>query len=144
VPSVRVKPRSSQGLDPKASIARVARRSSLPSLSQRRTLVASEPSSKPMLHVRLLVRVLAGMLNRLVDITAFRPHIGIACAYQCRQQVGKAICLHMPTARRHVGVCVSTLVCVCLRLPLYKISVSVCLKPISPLVMSDVCSQLPP
>ncbi|KAJ7832488.1 hypothetical protein B0H13DRAFT_2370924 [Mycena leptocephala] len=91
VPSIRVKPRSSLGLDPKASIARAARRNSLPSLCQRRTLVASEPSSEPMLHVRLLVRLLAGMLNRVVDITAFRPYIGTACAYQRRQQtsVGK-------------------------------------------------------
>ncbi|KAJ7085330.1 rho GTPase activating protein 22 [Mycena crocata] len=60
-PSVRVKPGSSQGLDRKTSIAR---RNSLPSPSQRRAFVASEPSSEPPLRVR----VLAGTLNWLVDI----------------------------------------------------------------------------
>ncbi|KAJ7122281.1 hypothetical protein C8R44DRAFT_164401 [Mycena epipterygia] len=60
-PSVRVKPGSSQGLDRKTSIAR---RNSLPSPAQRRAFVASEPSSEPPLRVR----VLAGTLNRLVDI----------------------------------------------------------------------------
>ncbi|KAJ7658894.1 hypothetical protein B0H17DRAFT_1213103 [Mycena rosella] len=60
-PSVRVKPGSSQGLDRKTS---VARRNSLPSLSQRRTFMASEPSSEPPLRVK----VLAGTLNWLVDI----------------------------------------------------------------------------
>ncbi|KAJ7077530.1 rho GTPase activating protein 22 [Mycena belliarum] len=60
-PSVRVKPGSSQGLDRKTSLAR---RSSLPALSQRRTFIAAEPSSEPPLRVR----VLAGTLNWLVDI----------------------------------------------------------------------------
>ncbi|KAJ7511353.1 rho GTPase activating protein 22 [Mycena galericulata] len=60
-PSVRVKPGSSQGLDRKTSIAR---RNSLPSPSQRRAFVASEPSSEPPLRVR----VMAGTLNWLVDI----------------------------------------------------------------------------
>ncbi|KAJ6543940.1 hypothetical protein B0H19DRAFT_999504 [Mycena capillaripes] len=60
-PSVRVKPGSSQGLDRKTSLAR---RSSLPITSQRRTFVVAEPSSEPPLRVR----VLAGTLNRLVDL----------------------------------------------------------------------------
>ncbi|KAJ6626628.1 hypothetical protein B0H10DRAFT_1997916 [Mycena sp. CBHHK59/15] len=60
-PSVRVKPGSSQGLDRKTSIAR---RNSLPSPSQRRNFVASEPSSEPPLRVM----VQAGTLNWLVDI----------------------------------------------------------------------------
>ncbi|KAJ6483670.1 hypothetical protein DFH09DRAFT_1292030, partial [Mycena vulgaris] len=60
-PSVRVKPGSSQGLDRKTSIAR---RNSLPSLSQRRAFVTAEPSSEPPLRVR----VMAGTLNWLVDI----------------------------------------------------------------------------
>ncbi|KAJ7152811.1 rho GTPase activating protein 22 [Mycena filopes] len=61
-PSVRVKPGSSQGLDRKTS---VARRNSLPSPSQqRRTFVASEPSSEPPLRVR----VCAGSLHQLVQV----------------------------------------------------------------------------
>ncbi|KAF7363094.1 Rho GTPase activating protein 22 [Mycena venus] len=60
-PSVRVKPGSSH-LDRKTSI--VSRRNSLPSPAQRRTFVASEPSSEPPLRVR----VLAGTLNALVDV----------------------------------------------------------------------------
>ncbi|KAJ7082182.1 hypothetical protein B0H15DRAFT_952568 [Mycena belliarum] len=60
-PSVRVKPGSSQGLDRKTSLAR---RSSLPALSQRRTFIAAEPSSEPPLRVLFL----AGTLNWLVDI----------------------------------------------------------------------------
>ncbi|KAJ7339081.1 rho GTPase activating protein 22 [Mycena albidolilacea] len=60
-PSVRVKPGSSHGLDRKTS---VLRRNSLPSPAQRRTFVASEPSSEPPLRVR----VLAGTLHWLVDI----------------------------------------------------------------------------
>ncbi|KAJ7464127.1 rho GTPase activating protein 22 [Mycena latifolia] len=66
-PSVRVKPGSSQGLDRKTS---VARRNSLPSLSQRRTYIAPEPSSEPPLRVR----VLAGTLNWLVDILVHGLH----------------------------------------------------------------------
>ncbi|KAJ7747010.1 rho GTPase activating protein 22 [Mycena metata] len=60
-PSVRVKPGSSQGLDRKTS---VARRNSLPSPSQRRAFVASEPSSEPPLRVR----VAAGNLHQLVQV----------------------------------------------------------------------------
>ncbi|KAJ7815319.1 rho GTPase activating protein 22 [Mycena olivaceomarginata] len=60
-PSVRVKPGSSHGLDRKTS---VLRRNSLPSPAQRRTFVASEPSSEPPLRVR----VLAGTLHWLVNI----------------------------------------------------------------------------
>ncbi|KAJ7659713.1 hypothetical protein DFH06DRAFT_1402750 [Mycena polygramma] len=60
--SVCVKPGSSQGLDRKTS---VARRNSLPSPSQRRAFVASEPSTEPPLPVR----VLAGTLNWLCDIS---------------------------------------------------------------------------
>ncbi|KAF8639252.1 hypothetical protein AX17_001617 [Amanita inopinata Kibby_2008] len=58
-PSIRVKPGSSQGLDRKASMAK---RSSLPSLSQRPNFVISEPSSTPPLRVA----VQAGTLNTLV------------------------------------------------------------------------------
>lgn len=60
-PSIRVKPGSSQGLDRKSS---VARRSSLPSISQRQNFVTSEPSSEPPLRVI----VQAGTLNNLVGI----------------------------------------------------------------------------
>jgi hypothetical protein len=60
-PSIRVKPGSSQGLDRKSS---VARRSSLPSISQRQNFVISEPSLEPPLRVI----VQAGTLNTLVGI----------------------------------------------------------------------------
>ncbi|TFK68485.1 hypothetical protein BDN72DRAFT_679331 [Pluteus cervinus] len=60
-PSIRVKPGSSQGLDRKAS---VARRSSLPSVSNRANFVVTEPSSEPPL--RVLVQ--SGTLNKLVEI----------------------------------------------------------------------------
>ncbi|KAL0574214.1 rho GTPase-activating protein [Marasmius crinis-equi] len=60
-PSMRVKPGSSQGLDRKTSLAR---RSSLPSLSQRQPIVVSETSADPPL--RVLVQ--SGTLDRLVDI----------------------------------------------------------------------------
>lgn len=60
-PSIRVKPGSSQGVDRKSS---VARRSSLPSISQRQNFVTSEPSSEPPLRVI----VQAGTLNNLVGI----------------------------------------------------------------------------
>ncbi|EEB90456.1 hypothetical protein MPER_11335, partial [Moniliophthora perniciosa FA553] len=60
-PSIRVKPGSSRGLDRKSS---VARRSSLPSLSQRQPIVVSETSADPPL--RVLVQ--SGTLDRLVDI----------------------------------------------------------------------------
>ncbi|KAF9262581.1 hypothetical protein L218DRAFT_980441 [Marasmius fiardii PR-910] len=60
-PSIRVKPGSSQGLDRKASMAR---RNSLPSLSQRQPIVVSETSTDPPL--RVLVQ--SGTLDRLVDI----------------------------------------------------------------------------
>jgi hypothetical protein len=60
-PSIRVKPTSSHGLERKTS---VARRNSLPSLSQRQNFVTSEKSSDPPL--RVLVQ--AGTLNALVNI----------------------------------------------------------------------------
>ncbi|KAF8994802.1 hypothetical protein BDQ17DRAFT_1366382 [Cyathus striatus] len=60
-PSIRVKPNSSHGLEKKTSFAR---RSSLPSISQRQDFVTSEPSSEPPL--RMIVQ--AGTLNHLVDI----------------------------------------------------------------------------
>ncbi|CAK5273971.1 unnamed protein product [Mycena citricolor] len=66
-PSVRVKPGASQGLDRKTS---VARRNSLPSPSQKRAFVASEPSTEPPLRVR----VQAGTLNCLVDILVHGLH----------------------------------------------------------------------
>jgi hypothetical protein len=66
-PSVRVKPGSSHGLDRKSS---VARRSSLPSLSQRQSFVISEPSSEPPLRVV----VQAGTLNTLVNILVHGLH----------------------------------------------------------------------
>lgn len=62
-PSIRVKPGSSQTLDRKTS---VARRSSLPSVSQRQDFVISELSSEPPLRVI----VQAGTLNNLVSILA--------------------------------------------------------------------------
>lgn len=61
IPSIRVKPSSSQGLERKTS---VARRSSLPSVSQRQDFVISELSSEPPLRVI----VQAGTLNNLVSI----------------------------------------------------------------------------
>lgn len=60
-PSIRVKPNTSQGLDRKTSMAK---RSSLPSLSQRPNYVISEKSSDPPL--RVLVQ--AGTLTALVEI----------------------------------------------------------------------------
>lgn len=60
-PSIRVKPSTSQGLERKTSMAR---RNSLPSLSQRPNFVVSERSSDPPL--RVLVQ--AGTLNALVNI----------------------------------------------------------------------------
>ncbi|TFK45164.1 hypothetical protein BDQ12DRAFT_50569 [Crucibulum laeve] len=60
-PSVRVKPSSSHILDRKTSFAR---RSSLPSISQRQNFVVTEPSSEPPLRVI----VQAGTLNNLVTI----------------------------------------------------------------------------
>ncbi|KAF8058629.1 rho GTPase activating protein 22 [Lyophyllum atratum] len=60
-PSIRVKPGSSQGLERKSS---VARRNSLPSLSNRQNFVISEPSSEHPLRVM----VQAGTLNTLVNI----------------------------------------------------------------------------
>ncbi|KAG5644301.1 hypothetical protein DXG03_008719 [Asterophora parasitica] len=60
-PSIRVKPGSSHGLDRKSS---VARRNSLPSISQRQNYIISEPSSEPPLRVM----VQAGTLNTLVNI----------------------------------------------------------------------------
>ncbi|KAF9062129.1 hypothetical protein BDP27DRAFT_1337062 [Rhodocollybia butyracea] len=60
-PSIRVTPRSSANLERKSS---VARRNSLPSLSQRQHPTLSENSSEPPL--RVLVQ--AGTLDRLVDI----------------------------------------------------------------------------
>ncbi|ESK91434.1 rho gtpase activating protein 22 [Moniliophthora roreri MCA 2997] len=60
-PSIRVKPGSSRGLDRKSSLAR---RNSLPSLSQRQPIVVSETSADPPL--RVLVQ--SGTLDRLVDI----------------------------------------------------------------------------
>lgn len=62
--SIRVKPRSSQNLDRKSS---VARRNSLPSLSQRQNFVLSERSSEPPLRVI----VQAGTLNNLINILVF-------------------------------------------------------------------------
>lgn len=66
-PSIRVKPAASQGLERKSS---VARRSSLPSLSNRRNHFTSEPSSDPPLRVV----VQAGTLNSLVDILVHGLH----------------------------------------------------------------------
>lgn len=66
-PSMRVKPGSSHGLDRKPS---VARRNSLPSLSQRQNFVMSEPSSEPPLRVV----VQAGTLNMLVNILVHGLH----------------------------------------------------------------------
>ena len=62
--SIRVKPRSSQNLDRKSS---VARRNSLPSLSHRQNFVLSERSSEPPLRVI----VQAGTLNNLINILVF-------------------------------------------------------------------------
>ncbi|KDQ56347.1 hypothetical protein JAAARDRAFT_36524 [Jaapia argillacea MUCL 33604] len=60
-PSIRVKPGSSQGLDRKASLAR---RNSLPTISQRTNPVVAEVSSdRPLRAV-----VKAGTLDRLVDV----------------------------------------------------------------------------
>lgn len=59
--SIRVKPGSSQGLDRKTS---VARRSSLPSVSNKQNFIVTELSSEPPLRVI----VQAGTLNRLVEI----------------------------------------------------------------------------
>jgi hypothetical protein len=66
-PSIRVKPGSSHGLDRKSS---VARRSSMPSLSQRQNFVTSEPSSEPPLRVI----VQAGTLSTLVNILVHGLH----------------------------------------------------------------------
>ncbi|KAJ4471470.1 rho GTPase activating protein 22 [Lentinula aciculospora] len=66
-PSIRVKPGSSPNLERKSS---VARRSSLPSLSQRQPLTLSENSSEPPL--RVLVQ--AGTLDRLVDVLVHGLH----------------------------------------------------------------------
>lgn len=60
-PSIRVKPGSSQGLDRKSSMAR---RSSLPALSNRQAFVTSESSSDRPL--RVLVQ--AGTVDRLVEL----------------------------------------------------------------------------
>lgn len=60
-PSIRVKPGSSQTLDRKTSMAR---RNSLPSLSNPRAFAISEPSSEP--PIRVLVQ--GGTLNALVEI----------------------------------------------------------------------------
>ncbi|KAF5374674.1 hypothetical protein D9615_008986 [Tricholomella constricta] len=62
-PSIRVKPGSSQGLDRKSS---VARRNSLPSLSQRQNYVISEPSSEPPLRVIVQAGTLPNLVNILV------------------------------------------------------------------------------
>ena len=61
VPSIRVKPTSSQGLERKTSIAK---RNSLPTLSQRPTFTVSERSSDPPL--RVLVQ--AGTISSLVTV----------------------------------------------------------------------------
>ena len=63
IPSIRVKPSTSQGLDRKTSIAR---RSSLPSVSllSRQNFVTSEPSPDPPLRVV----VQAGTLNNLINV----------------------------------------------------------------------------
>ncbi|KAJ7591782.1 rho GTPase activating protein 22 [Mycena floridula] len=66
-PSIRVKPGSSPSLDRKSS---VARRSSLPSLSNPRNFITAEPSSEPPL--RVLVQ--AGTLDVLVDILVHNLH----------------------------------------------------------------------
>jgi hypothetical protein len=66
-PSIRVKPGSSHGLDRKSS---VARRNSLPSLSQRKNFVTAEPSSEPPLRVV----VQAGTLNMLINILVHGLH----------------------------------------------------------------------
>lgn len=66
-PSIRVKPGSSHGLDRKTS---VARRNSLPSLSQRQSFVLSEPSSEPPLRVV----VQAGTLNMLINVLVHGLH----------------------------------------------------------------------
>ncbi|KAF8829758.1 hypothetical protein HHX47_DHR2000213 [Lentinula edodes] len=66
-PSIRVKPGSSANLERKSS---VARRSSLPSLSQRQPLTLAENSSEPPL--RVLVQ--AGTLDRLVDVLVHGLH----------------------------------------------------------------------
>ena len=66
-PSIRVKPGSSHGLDRKSS---VARRNSLPSLSQRKNFVMAEPSSEPPLRVV----VQAGTLNMLINILVHGLH----------------------------------------------------------------------
>jgi hypothetical protein len=63
-PSFRVKPGSSHGLERKAS---AARRNSLPSISHRQSFIVPERSSEPPLRVL----VLAGSLDRLVDILVF-------------------------------------------------------------------------
>lgn len=60
-PSIRVKPGSSQGLDRKSSMAR---RSSLPALSNRQAYVTTETSSDRPL--RVLVQ--SGTIDRLVDL----------------------------------------------------------------------------
>ena len=66
-PSMRVKPGSSHGLDRKSS---VARRNSLPSLSQRQSFVMAEPSSEPPLRVV----VQAGTLNMLINTLVHGLH----------------------------------------------------------------------
>ncbi|PFH48907.1 hypothetical protein AMATHDRAFT_5377 [Amanita thiersii Skay4041] len=62
-PSIRVKPGSSQNLERKASMAK---RSSLPSLSQRPNFVMSEPSTLSNPPLRVVVQ--SGTLNMLVRI----------------------------------------------------------------------------
>ncbi|KAJ3722154.1 rho GTPase activating protein 22 [Lentinula guzmanii] len=66
-PSIRVKPGSSPSVERKNS---VARRNSLPSLSQRQPLTLAENSSEPPL--RVLVQ--AGTLDRLVDVLVHGLH----------------------------------------------------------------------
>ncbi|KAF5377413.1 hypothetical protein D9757_009715 [Collybiopsis confluens] len=66
-PSIRVKPGSSAGLERKSSLAK---RSSLPSLSQRQPLTLAENSSEPPL--RVLVQ--AGTLDRLVGALVHGLH----------------------------------------------------------------------
>jgi hypothetical protein len=62
-PSIRVKPTSSHGLERKTSMAR---RSSLPSLSQRPTFTVSERSSDPPLRVLVQAGTLRALVNILV------------------------------------------------------------------------------
>ncbi|KAI0046467.1 hypothetical protein FA95DRAFT_1606903 [Auriscalpium vulgare] len=74
VPSIRVRPGPSQGLDRKASLAR---RNSLPSISQRTSLIIPEHSAdRP---VRVVVQ--AGTLERLVDVLAHGlPGVSVSIA----------------------------------------------------------------